>query len=176
MDRRRTGSPVLGRQLSNESRGSSMGSSSPSMSPAHPSSRFAYGTSTIKRTQNVAAKAAAARLAQVMASQTTDEDDDDDDLGFRYSAPPPPAPSSFNSSLNISNRSSSNSSGYKSVGSVIRPNRSPSPAVIELACLIPYMLLFAYLFYVILARSCVEILILRLRWFEFMRNSALQLS
>ncbi|XP_022032694.1 uncharacterized protein LOC110933798 [Helianthus annuus] len=42
---------------------------------------------TIKQTQNVAAKAATQWLAQVMASQTTgdddeDEDDDDDDLGF----------------------------------------------------------------------------------------------
>ncbi|KAG5076057.1 hypothetical protein JHK84_057288 [Glycine max] len=48
------------------------------------------GISTVKRTQNVAAKAAAQRLAQVMASQTADDDDDDeDDLGFRYTAPPP---------------------------------------------------------------------------------------
>ncbi|KAJ1378534.1 coiled-coil domain-containing protein [Sesbania bispinosa] len=43
------------------------------------------GISTIKRTQNVAAKAAAQRLAQVMASQTAD----DDDLGFLFIAPPP---------------------------------------------------------------------------------------
>lgn len=51
------------------------------------------GISTVKRTQNVAAKAAAQRLAQVMASQTAvaaaDDDDDEDDLGFRYTAPPP---------------------------------------------------------------------------------------
>jgi len=41
----------------------------------------ATGISTVKRTQNVAAKAAAQRLAQVMASQTADDDDDDvDDL------------------------------------------------------------------------------------------------
>ncbi|KAJ4850158.1 scaffold protein Scd2 [Turnera subulata] len=120
MDRRRAGSPVLGRQFSNDSRASSTGSSSPAMSPAHPSSRL--GMSTIKRTQNVAAKAAAARLAQVMASQTAD---DDDDLGFRYSAPPPPAPSSLSSS----NRSSSNHSSVTSAASVIRQNRSPSPAL-----------------------------------------------
>ncbi|XP_027364956.1 coiled-coil domain-containing protein SCD2 isoform X2 [Abrus precatorius] len=49
----------------------------------------ASAMSTIKRTQNVAAKAAAQRLAQVMASQTADEDDDTDDLGFGYTAPPP---------------------------------------------------------------------------------------
>lgn len=49
----------------------------------------------MKRAQNVAAKAAAQRLAKVMASQTTDDDDEDDDdgvggdgLDFRYGAPP----------------------------------------------------------------------------------------
>ena len=119
MDRRRTGSPVYGRQWSGGS--SSTGSSSPAMSPAHPHSRLASGAggvSTIKRSQNVAAKAAAQRLAQVMASQTADDDDDDDDLGFRYSAPPPPAPSSYASSIN-SNHSISSA----------RATRSPSPAV-----------------------------------------------
>ncbi|KAL2323794.1 hypothetical protein Fmac_022852 [Flemingia macrophylla] len=49
------------------------------------------GISSVKRTQNVAAKAAAQRLAQVMASQSAgeEEEDDEDDLGFRYTAPPP---------------------------------------------------------------------------------------
>lgn len=49
----------------------------------------------MRRTQNVAAKAAAQRLAQVMASQAAGDDDDDDeddgdDLGavFGYNAPP----------------------------------------------------------------------------------------
>ncbi|XP_065872644.1 coiled-coil domain-containing protein SCD2 isoform X2 [Euphorbia lathyris] len=120
MDRRRTGSPVYARQWS----GSSTGSSSPAMSPAHPSSRLGTGMSTIKRTQNVAAKAAAQRLAQVMASQTADDDDEDDDLGFRYSAPPPPAPSSFSSSLNHNGHNS-----FTPAISVTRPNRSPSPAL-----------------------------------------------
>lgn len=41
----------------------------------------------------MAAKAAAQRLAKVMASQTTDDDEDEDDVGgddldFRYGAPP----------------------------------------------------------------------------------------
>lgn len=95
MDGTRTESPVYARQWSNES--SSTGTSSPAMSPVRyhhaRSSSLATGMSNIKRTQNVAAKAAAQRLAQVMASQTADDDDEDEDdeLGFRYSAPPPPS-------------------------------------------------------------------------------------
>ncbi|XP_007038108.2 PREDICTED: coiled-coil domain-containing protein SCD2 [Theobroma cacao] len=117
MDRRRTASPVYGRQWSGGS------SSSGSSSPAHPQSRLhlgaAGGMSTIKRTQNVAAKAAAQRLAQVMASQTPDDDEEDDDLGFRFGGPP--VPTSFsNSSLNHSTLPAI---------SVTRPNRSPSPAL-----------------------------------------------
>lgn len=63
------------------------------MSPGryhHSRNSSASGISSVKRTQNFAAKAAAQRLAQVMASQAADDvDDDEDDLGFRYSAPPP---------------------------------------------------------------------------------------
>lgn len=95
MDRRRPASPVYSRQWSG---GSSSPGSSPAMSPAHPHSRLnpsVTGISTVKRNQNVAAKAAAQRLAQVMASRATgDDDDDDDDLGFRF-AQPPHAPSSL---------------------------------------------------------------------------------
>lgn len=49
------------------------------------------GISSVKRTQNVAAKAAAQRLAQVMASQSAgeEEEEEEDDLGFRYTAPAP---------------------------------------------------------------------------------------
>ncbi|XP_022739024.1 coiled-coil domain-containing protein SCD2-like isoform X2 [Durio zibethinus] len=117
MDRRRTASPVYGRQWSGGS------SSSGSSSPAHPQSRLqagsAGGMSTIKRTQNVAAKAAAQRLAQVMASQTPDDDEEDDDLGFRFGGPP--VPTSFsNNGLNHSTLPAF---------SVTRPNRSPSPAL-----------------------------------------------
>ncbi|CAJ1977830.1 unnamed protein product [Sphenostylis stenocarpa] len=72
----------------------------------------ATGISTVKRTQNVAAKAAAQRLAQVMASQTADDDDEDeDDLGFRYTAPPP---------LSLSRNSAKSASTL----------RSPSPAAV----------------------------------------------
>ncbi|XP_016446049.2 coiled-coil domain-containing protein SCD2 isoform X1 [Nicotiana tabacum] len=124
MDRRRTGSPVYARQWSGGS--SSTGSSSPAGSPAHPRARLpptVTGMSTIKRTQNVAAKAAAQRLAQVMASSQPppDDDEDDDDLGFRR----PTAAFSTND-----HRSNSNS---KSIGlsaiSLAKPNRSPSPAL-----------------------------------------------
>ncbi|KAE9618630.1 hypothetical protein Lalb_Chr02g0144731 [Lupinus albus] len=67
---------------------------------AHSRSSSLTGISTVKRTQNLAAKAAAQRLAQVMASQTVaddDDDDDDDDLDFRYTAPPPLSLSSHRS-------------------------------------------------------------------------------
>ncbi|KAL5724470.1 hypothetical protein ACHQM5_007729 [Ranunculus cassubicifolius] len=109
MDRRRAGSPVYSRQ---QSGGSSTGSSSPAMSPAHHHGRSASTTSfsNIRKTQNVAAKAAARRLAQVMASQTADDEEDDDDLDFRFRAP-----SSNNNNIPIISSS--------------RPNRTPSPAI-----------------------------------------------
>ncbi|XP_021908857.1 coiled-coil domain-containing protein SCD2-like [Carica papaya] len=127
---RRTGSPVYGRQWSGGS--SSTGSSSPAMSPAHPHSRLQAGAvgglSTIKRTQNVAAKAAAQRLAQVMASQNNEEEDEEDDLDFRFSAPPPPrthrTPSPFSTTAN-----NSVSNNNLPAISISRPNRSPSPAL-----------------------------------------------
>ncbi|KAM1035350.1 hypothetical protein ACFX13_039336 [Malus domestica] len=124
MDRRRQASPVYSRQWSG---GSSSTGSSPAMSPAHPQSRLnpsATGISTIKRNQNFAAKAAAQRLAQVMASQSTgdDDDDDDDDLGFRF-AQPPHAPSS------LSGNGFTNGAKPLPAISVTRPNRSPSPAL-----------------------------------------------
>ncbi|XP_061364562.1 coiled-coil domain-containing protein SCD2-like isoform X2 [Gastrolobium bilobum] len=124
MDRRRTDSPVYTRQWSGDS--SSIGSLSPAMSPVHPQSRL--GTSSTIKQRNFAAKAAAQRLAQVMASQTVDNDDDeeeDDDLEFGFSAPRPPALSSY------SNNANSNKNGVSVVPpiSTSRPNRSPSPAL-----------------------------------------------
>ncbi|XP_076901214.1 coiled-coil domain-containing protein SCD2-like [Bidens hawaiensis] len=116
MDRKRTESPVYTRQWTGSS------------SPAHPQSRLGQpsGYSTIKRTQNVAAKEAAKRLAQVMASQTTDDEgsDGDEDLGFRFASP-----TSFRSSSSNSNNNSNGSSSAFSGVSFARPNRSPSPAL-----------------------------------------------
>ncbi|CAH9116439.1 unnamed protein product [Cuscuta epithymum] len=124
MDRRRTESPVYVRQWSGGS--SSTGSSSPVRSPAHPRSRLppvAAGMSTIKRTQNVAAKAAAQRLAQVMAtSQTQDDDEEDDDLGFRRPS------SAFSGNGRTHSNSNSYGSGFSAI-SIAKPNRSPSPAL-----------------------------------------------
>ncbi|XP_047963306.1 coiled-coil domain-containing protein SCD2-like [Salvia hispanica] len=74
--------------------GSQSGGSSPAR-PHHSRSSSASGISTIKRTQNYAAKAAAQRLAQVMASQAADDDDDaavgdnDADFGLRFNPPLP---------------------------------------------------------------------------------------
>ncbi|XP_014501034.1 coiled-coil domain-containing protein SCD2 isoform X1 [Vigna radiata var. radiata] len=131
MDRRRNASPVYARQWSGGS--SSTGSSSPAMSPAHPQSRLgatSTGLSTVKRTQNVAAKAAAQRLARVMASQNAivDDGEDDDDLDFRFSAPPPASLSSFSSNASSNRSTSTNASTIPPI-SVARPNRSPSPAL-----------------------------------------------
>ncbi|KAK4488937.1 hypothetical protein RD792_004727 [Penstemon davidsonii] len=123
MNRNRTESPVYARQRSGGS--SSTGSSSPAGSPAHPRAKLTTGMSTIKRTQNVAAKAAAQRLAQVMATRTSN-DDEDDDLGFRFGPPP----TLFSGSNNNYNRSDSgNSNGGLSGVSLSKPNRSPSPAL-----------------------------------------------
>ncbi|KAJ0971194.1 hypothetical protein J5N97_019153 [Dioscorea zingiberensis] len=125
MERRRTGSPVYLRQGSGGS--SSTGSSSPAMSPAHHRSVSVSGISGVRRTQNVAARAAAARLAQVMASQSAagDEDEDDDGeipvagAGFRYSAPTRPSPAS----------SSNGNVGGAGASLLGRTTRSPSPAL-----------------------------------------------
>ncbi|KAM2018563.1 hypothetical protein ACFX1T_021488 [Malus domestica] len=123
MDRRQTDSPVYARQWTSESTTTVGGATSPAMSPVrghHVRSSSASGISNIKRTQNFAAKAAAQRLAQIMASQTADGDDDeDDDLGFRYSVPPP---------LSVSRNA--NSPGAKPAAPSLKSTtRSPSPAL-----------------------------------------------
>ncbi|KAI4363803.1 hypothetical protein MLD38_019975 [Melastoma candidum] len=125
MDLRRSASPVYARQWSADI--SSTGSSSPAMSPLHPHSRLPQGT--VKRAQNVAAKAAAQRLAQVMASQTTedDEDDDDADMGFKFRVPAVPV-SSYSTNLNNSQNSTSATTAPPR-NSLSRPQRSPSPAL-----------------------------------------------
>ncbi|THU71309.1 hypothetical protein C4D60_Mb04t00060 [Musa balbisiana] len=122
MERRGAGSPVYGRQWSGGS--SSTGSSSPGISPAHHRSTSASGLSGVRRTQNVAARAAAARLAQVMASQsaTAEEDEDEDEIpvaggvGFRHGA----------------SRLAAGSNGTALGASLMtKANRSPSPALVR---------------------------------------------
>ncbi|KAL5995293.1 hypothetical protein ACLOJK_025351 [Asimina triloba] len=74
MDRVRTRSPVYVRQKSI----SSSSGTSPRMSPMHRHVRSG-SSGTFRRTQNNAAKAAAQRLAQVMAHQQADDDDEDEE-------------------------------------------------------------------------------------------------
>ncbi|URE26206.1 hypothetical protein MUK42_07320 [Musa troglodytarum] len=121
MDRMRAGSPAYSRQGSGGSSGS--GSSSPGMSPGHHRSASASGISGIRRTQNLAAKAANARLAQVMASQAAAEEEDDDLLparagggfvgGVRFGLPRPVLSSNGGGGASLFGRSA----------------RSPSPAL-----------------------------------------------
>ncbi|XWS68750.1 hypothetical protein CRYUN_Cryun04dG0118700 [Craigia yunnanensis] len=135
MDRKRTESPVYTRRWTNDSgTGRIGGVESPALSPArhqphHARSSSATGISNIKRTQNFAAKAAAQRLAQVMASQTTDDDDEEnegDDLGFRYSAPPPVA-----LARNVSAAATAGGASNKAAVNSSRIGRSPSPALAQ---------------------------------------------
>ncbi|PKA47601.1 hypothetical protein AXF42_Ash014797 [Apostasia shenzhenica] len=121
MDRRRAGSPVYTRQHSGSS---STGSSSPGMSPAHHRSSSVSGLSNIRRTQNLAAKAANARLARVMASQAGGDDDEDDDGDL------PSAADTFR--FGAQRTSSSSNGGVTAgigVGLLGRSTRSPSPAL-----------------------------------------------
>ncbi|URD98550.1 hypothetical protein MUK42_32440 [Musa troglodytarum] len=125
MERRGAGSPVYGRRWSGGS--NSTGSSSPGISPAHHRSTSASVLSGVRRTQNVAARAAAARLAQVMASQSAaaeeeEEDDDEDEtpvaggVGFRHGA----------------SRLAAGSNGTAGGASLVtKANRSPSPALVR---------------------------------------------
>ncbi|KAL3500965.1 hypothetical protein ACH5RR_035414 [Cinchona calisaya] len=94
MEVKKNDSPSYGRRWSSESGAvATDGSSSPARQHHHSRSTSVTGISNIKRNQHYAAKAAAQRLAQVMASQASpdndDLDDDNDDLDFRFTAPPP---------------------------------------------------------------------------------------
>ncbi|XP_076908190.1 coiled-coil domain-containing protein SCD2-like [Bidens hawaiensis] len=82
----RTSSPIYTRKWTTEP--------TTTTSPAgyhHNRSSSNSGISNIKRNQNVAAKAAAQRLAQVMAAKPThidnDDDEEDEDLEFRFAPP-----------------------------------------------------------------------------------------
>ncbi|XP_020581263.1 coiled-coil domain-containing protein SCD2-like isoform X3 [Phalaenopsis equestris] len=120
MDRWRARSPVYSRQQSGGS--SSTGSSSPTMSPAHHRSASTSGLSNFRRTQNLAAKAANARLARVMASQASGEDDEEEDEGD--------LPVASNSIRYGSPRTLPSSNGGTTAGNGGgRPARSPSPAL-----------------------------------------------
>lgn len=89
--------------------------------------------SNVKRTQNIAARAAAQRLAQVMASQTTDEDDedDDDDVDLRFAAP-------------ALSRNIANGFGKLNVPDVPKSTttRSSSPGVVSFLYILELMLIW----------------------------------
>uniref|UniRef100_A0A1J3I575 Coiled-coil domain-containing protein SCD2 n=2 Tax=Noccaea caerulescens TaxID=107243 RepID=A0A1J3I575_NOCCA len=112
MDLRRAGSPVYARQWSRSSNNTE--SRSPSMSPAH--RKQLGGLSTVRRTQNVATKEAAQRLAKVMALQhkNNDEYDDDEDHEFKFAVPS----SAINGATNL-----------PAAVPFSRRNRSQSPAI-----------------------------------------------
>ncbi|KAL8519609.1 hypothetical protein ACS0TY_010514 [Phlomoides rotata] len=103
----------------------------------HVRSSSVSGMSSIKRTQNYAAKAAAQRLAQVMASQAAaaaDDEDDDDvgngvndgDLGLRFN---PPLPLSFSRPPVKTNGASNGSGAVKTSLPSTKISRSSSDAV-----------------------------------------------
>lgn len=115
--------------------GSESGGSSPARGH-HARSSSASGISNIKRTQNYAAKAAAQRLAQVMASQAAaaDEDDEDDagvgdndgDFGLRFN---PPLPLSFSRPPAKANGAGNGSVAVKPLVPSPNISRSSSDAV-----------------------------------------------
>ncbi|KAL0335908.1 UNVERIFIED_CONTAM: Coiled-coil domain-containing protein SCD2 [Sesamum radiatum] len=119
------------RQWSSESGGGSPARGS------HVRSSSVSGMSSIKRTQNYAAKAAAQRLAQVMASQAAADNDDDEDevgdgdndgdLGLRFN---PPLPLSLSRPPVKSNGANNGSGGVNPVVPSPKISRSSSDAVI----------------------------------------------
>nr|XP_010904828.1 coiled-coil domain-containing protein SCD2 [Elaeis guineensis] len=80
MERGRAGSPLYVRQKSISSSSGGGGASSPMMSPMHRHARTgSSGVANFRRQQNTAARAAAQRLAHVMAHQPAGDDSDDDE-------------------------------------------------------------------------------------------------
>lgn len=78
MEQMRPKSPLYMRE---KSISSVVDTSSPLTSPAHRQSRSGpTGLASFKRSQHYAAKAAAQKLAQVMAHQRADDEDDDGDV------------------------------------------------------------------------------------------------
>lgn len=118
------------RQWSSESGGGSPARGS------HVRSSSVSGMSSIKRTQNYAAKAAAQRLAQVMASQAAADNDDDEDevgdgdndgdLGLRFN---PPLPLSLSRPPVKSNGANNGGGGVNPVIPSTKISRSSSDAV-----------------------------------------------
>lgn len=137
MEARRTDSPVYTRHWSSESGVLNAPAAAPSAPrPHHGRSSSVSGMSSIKRTQNVAAKAAAQRLAQVMASQAAagndeDEDEENDDLGFRFAPPPLPLSRTASGPPNTSNNKINGNAAKASVSSSKISSRSSSPSVIS---------------------------------------------
>ncbi|XP_058076591.1 coiled-coil domain-containing protein SCD2-like isoform X2 [Magnolia sinica] len=127
MNRVRTRSPVYVRQKSI----SSSTGASPMMSPMHRHMRSgSIGVGNSRRPQNNAAKAAAQRLAQVMAHQQTDDEDDDDDDDMSVDYEPLSASSS---SIGIAAGRAMKPPSPRSLRSLGPPSpraaRSPSPAL-----------------------------------------------
>ncbi|CAA3022034.1 Hypothetical predicted protein [Olea europaea subsp. europaea] len=128
MEKKRDENPPYVRHWSSES-----GSSSPARGN-HGRSSSVSGISNIKRTQNYAAKAAAQRLAQVMASQAAavDDDDDDgdndDDLGLRFNAP---LPLSFSRPVKTNGVNNNSNSSSRPVVPSPKISRSSSDAVTQ---------------------------------------------
>ncbi|MCO5547646.1 hypothetical protein L7F22_001097 [Adiantum nelumboides] len=123
MDRDRYGSPLMARQRSNAN-------SSSGESPVHPAARQlragAPGAGS-RRAPNYTAKAAAARLAQAMASQSNDDEEDDEpEFAFPKRLTTGRAPSPLlgrNASENATSTPWSNTTGRTSM---TRPPTPPS--------------------------------------------------
>ncbi|KAL2559994.1 hypothetical protein Fot_04733 [Forsythia ovata] len=127
MEKKRDENSPYIRQWSSESGGSSPARGN------HARSSSVSGISNIKRTQNYAAKAAAQRLAQVMASQAAtdnydDDGDNDDDLGLRFN---PPLPLSLSRPVKTNGVNSNSYSSNRPVVPSPKISRSSSDAVTQ---------------------------------------------